>query len=76
MVASGKALGQLPRMDLPRAGGDPTDWLMKCEYYVDMYQVPFVYKSRMAILNLSEEVSEWYRCLKVGTHHMPWDSLL
>ncbi|KAJ4745297.1 polyprotein [Rhynchospora pubera] len=57
-------------------GGDPLTWRMNCEYYFDMYGVPEMYKSRMAVLNFSEDMHDWFKCLAVGPNNMAWDKLV
>ncbi|KAJ1703813.1 hypothetical protein LUZ63_003592 [Rhynchospora breviuscula] len=64
-------------MDFPHYdGGDPEIWKRNCEFYFEIYQVPEVYKTRMAILNFSDEVHEWYISVTSGHHQLPWDMLV
>ncbi|KAJ3685430.1 hypothetical protein LUZ61_014594 [Rhynchospora tenuis] len=65
---------RLPRMDFPTFDGtDPFEWLMKCQYYFDVYQVPSDLKTRMAVLNFSGEASAWYRHFRLGMENPPWE---
>jgi hypothetical protein len=47
----------LPRIEFPKFdGGDPLEWRMNCEFY--FYQVPELYKTRMAVMYFYEELNE------------------
>ncbi|KAJ3707248.1 hypothetical protein LUZ61_010953 [Rhynchospora tenuis] len=64
----------LPKSDFPVFDGtDPSDWLMKCYYYFDIYQIPPDLKTRMAVLNFVGEASAWYRHFRLGMENPPWD---
>ncbi|KAJ3701444.1 hypothetical protein LUZ61_005149 [Rhynchospora tenuis] len=65
---------QLPKTDFPTFDGtDPSDWLMKCYYYFDIYQIPPDLKTRMAVLKFVGEASAWYRHFRLGTDNPPWE---
>ncbi|KAJ3707881.1 hypothetical protein LUZ61_011586 [Rhynchospora tenuis] len=67
---------RLPKMDFPHFdGGDPTKWKMNCELYFEMYSIPGIYRSRMAILNFSEDVLEWYMSIATDGQMLPWEVL-
>ncbi|KAJ4801510.1 polyprotein [Rhynchospora pubera] len=73
----GESHFQLPRMDFPKfEGGDPMKWKINCEFYFDMYSIPGIYKTRMAVLNFSEDVFEWYLSLIPDGHQLPWEILV
>jgi Retrotransposon gag protein len=65
------------RVDFPRyKGGDPIEWQMNYEYYFEMYQVPEIYKTRLAAMYFSEDLSEWYRTVLTTNQPPPWDILV
>ncbi|KAJ3690822.1 hypothetical protein LUZ61_019986 [Rhynchospora tenuis] len=65
---------QLPRIDFPNFDGtDPSEWLMKCHYYFDVYQVPPELKTKLAVLSFSGEASAWYRHFRLGMDNLPWE---
>jgi hypothetical protein len=47
----------VPRINLPRSdfpifeGDDPTDWVAKCQYFFDLYQVSEGVKTRLEVFN-------------------------
>ena len=52
----------LPKSDFPWFDGtDPIDWAIRCKLHFDVYMVPEMVKSRMAILHFSGEALEWYK---------------
>ncbi|KAJ4817820.1 polyprotein [Rhynchospora pubera] len=68
---------QLPKLDFPTFDGrDPSDWVMKCEYYFDIYQIPPVHRTRMAVINFVGEASIWYRQFKKTIDNPPWELLV
>ncbi|KAJ4763928.1 polyprotein [Rhynchospora pubera] len=65
---------QLPRSEFPTFDGtDPSDWLMKCYYYFDIYQIPPELRTRMAVLSFVGEASAWYRHFRLGMDNPPWE---
>ncbi|KAJ4789708.1 polyprotein [Rhynchospora pubera] len=68
---------QLPRTDFPTFdGNDPADWLLKSEYYFDIYQIPHNYKTRLAVLSFVGEASIWYGSFRLGIDNPPWELLV
>ncbi|KAJ4783151.1 polyprotein [Rhynchospora pubera] len=65
---------QLPKTEFPSFDGtDPSDWLMKSQYYFDLYQIPHELKTRMAVLSFNGEASAWYRHFRLGMDNPPWE---
>ncbi|KAJ4755941.1 polyprotein [Rhynchospora pubera] len=65
---------QLPRTEFPVFdGSDPADWLMKSQYYFDMYQIPLEFKTRLAVLSFSGEASAWYAHFRLSMDNPPWE---
>ncbi|KAJ3704209.1 hypothetical protein LUZ61_007914 [Rhynchospora tenuis] len=67
----------LPKMDFPEFdGSDPADWVMKSEYFFEIYQTPPNYKTRLAVLHFEGEASAWYRNFRLGIENPPWELLV
>ncbi|KAJ4811165.1 polyprotein [Rhynchospora pubera] len=67
----------LPKMDFPSFDGtDPTDWVMKSEYFFEIYQTPDDYKTRLAVIHFVGEASSWYRNFRMGMENPPWELLV
>ncbi|KAJ4821432.1 polyprotein [Rhynchospora pubera] len=65
---------QLPKTEFPGFDGtDPSEWLMKSQYYFDLYQIPNELKTRMVVLSFSGEASAWYRHFRLGMDNPPWE---
>ncbi|KAJ1701330.1 hypothetical protein LUZ63_001109 [Rhynchospora breviuscula] len=67
----------LPRTDFPGFNGsNPKGWRAKCESYFEMYQIPDVYRTRMATLHFVEEAQEWYECFQESFPDVSWSVLV
>ncbi|KAJ4750063.1 polyprotein [Rhynchospora pubera] len=53
-----------------------SDWVMKCEYFFDIYQTPHNYKTRLAVIHFEGEASAWYRNFRLGIENPPWELLV
>ncbi|KAJ4733316.1 polyprotein [Rhynchospora pubera] len=67
----------LPKIDFPIFDGyEPSEWVMKAEYYFDIYQIPHMHKTRMAVINFAGEASAWYRNFRLRIENRPWELLI
>ncbi|XP_078166791.1 uncharacterized protein LOC144561645 isoform X2 [Carex rostrata] len=68
---------QAPRQDFPSFEGDnPAEWVSKCHYYFELYQIPEDHKTVQAVLNFKGVASEWYRGYNVTHDHPTWPELV
>ncbi|KAJ4807007.1 polyprotein [Rhynchospora pubera] len=67
----------LPKLDFPIFdGSELNEWLMKAEYYFDIYQIPVSHKTRIVVLNFVGEASSWYRNFRMRFENPPWELLI
>ncbi|KAJ3684022.1 hypothetical protein LUZ61_013186 [Rhynchospora tenuis] len=67
----------LPKLDFPYYdGGDPIKWKMDSEFYFEMYNIPGMFKTRMAVMNFSEELHEWYLSITPEGQLLAWGILV
>lgn len=59
------------RQDVPSFDGtDPANWIAKCQYCFELYQIPEENKTIQAVVNFKGEANAWYRGYHV-THDHP-----
>ncbi|KAJ4815745.1 polyprotein [Rhynchospora pubera] len=67
----------LPKIDFPIFdGSEPYEWLLKAEYYFEIYQIAHVHKTRMAVIYFTGEATAWYRNFRLRFENPPWDLLI
>ncbi|KAJ3689593.1 hypothetical protein LUZ61_018757 [Rhynchospora tenuis] len=67
----------LPKLDFPIFNvTDMADWVMKAEYYFEIYRIPHSHKTRLAVLSFVGEPSSWYRNFRMRFENPPWEILI
>ncbi|KAJ4810364.1 polyprotein [Rhynchospora pubera] len=67
----------LPKIDFPIFdGSEPYEWLLKAEYYFDLYQVPHTHKTRLSVIYFTGEATAWYRNFRLRFENPPWELLI
>ncbi|KAJ4780790.1 polyprotein [Rhynchospora pubera] len=67
----------LPKLDFPSFNGtEILTWVEDSEFYFEVFQIPEIYKTRLAITHFQGDARSWYRGFIINKPDPPWPVLV